>query len=174
MIKYFQKSRFQLLPIVLLLWVMTSCAKPNQKIVVGERISNFNVVQLSGANRDVTSLVKGQVALVVFWATWCSRCREEVPHINELATYYRASLVVIGISVGESMQIVKAHTAGLGIQYPVVVAELSNLTKLGINHIPLLLLLDAKGQVQQIENSVNESLRERIEQIIARNDSLAN
>lgn len=174
MMKDLRKSRFQLLSITLLLWIMEGCAKLDKKIAVGERIPNFDVIQLSGANGDVTSLSKGQVALVVFWATWCSRCREEVPHLNELAAYYGSSLTVIGISAGESVQIVESHAAGLGVQYPVVVTELSNLAKLGVDRIPLLLLLNAEGQIQQIENGVNESLRERIQQIIAQNNSPAN
>jgi len=174
MTKHFQKSRFRLLSVILLVSVMAGCTTLNQKIAVGERMPDFDVVQLSGANGDLTSLFKGQVALVVFWATWCSSCREEVPYINELVTYYGSSLAVIGISAGESMQAVEAHVAKLGIRYPVVVTELSNFSKLGIDHIPLLLLLDGKGQIQQIENGVNESLRERIQQIMAQNLSLAN
>lgn len=174
MTKYFQKSRFRLLFVILLALVMAGCTTLNQKIAVGERMPDFDVVQLSGASGDLASLSKGQVALVVFWATWCSSCREEIPHINELVTYYGSSLAVIGISAGESVQIVEAYVAKLGIQYPVVVMELSNFSKLEIDHIPLLLLLDRKRQIQQIENGVNESLRERIQQIMAQNVSLAN
>ena len=173
MIKYFQKSCF-LLAVLLLLSVMTSCAKLNHKVVVKKRIPDFDVVQMSGTHTNLASLSGGQVTLVVFWATWCSRCREEIPHLNELTTYYDSALTVIAVSVGEPLQTVKAHVSGLGIRYLVVVTQLSNFTNLGIDSIPKLLLLDAKGRIQQIENSVNKSLQGSIRQLVAENNSLEN
>ena len=172
--KYFQKLSFRTLSLILLISTMAGCTKLNHKIAVGKRMPDFNVIQLSGTNGKLTSLFKGEVVLVVFWATWCSRCREEVPHINELTTHYGSSLAVIGVSVGESVQTVKAHIIGLGIEYPVVVTELSDFTKLKIGSIPRLLLLDSKGHIQQIENSVNMSLQKRIQQLVGENDSLEN
>ena len=157
---------------ILLLSVLAGCAKSNQKIVIGERMPNFNVAQLSGTKANLTSLSKGQVTLIVFWATWCSRCREEVPHINELAASYGQSLKVIGVSVGELVQTVKVHIAGLNIQYLVVVTRLSDSIELGIDGIPRMLLLDSEGQIQQIESSVNESLQERIRQLVTANNPL--
>lgn len=173
MIKYFQKSCF-LLAVLLLLSVMTRCAKVNHKVVVRERIPDFDIVQMSGTHANLASLSKGQVTLVVFWATWCSRCREEIPHINELATYYDSAMTVIGVSVGEPLQTVKAHVSGLGIRYLVVGTKLSTFTSLGIDSIPKMLLLDPKGRIQQIENSVNKSLQESIRQLVAENNSLKN
>lgn len=159
---------------VLLVWVMVACTR-KERIAVEQRMPHLNLVQLSGTAGDLASLSKGRVALVVFWATWCSRCREEVPNINQLVAHYGLqSLAVIGVSTGEPLHVVKAHVARLGIRYPVFVAtELSPLTKLGIDRIPLLVLLDAKGQIQQIENEVNESLQEEIKQLIAQNALLA-
>ena len=135
---------------------------------------DFDIVQMSGTHANLAALSKGQVTLVVFWATWCSRCREEIPHINELATYYDAAMRVIAVSVGEPLQTVKAHVSGLGIRYLVVVTKLSNFTSLGIDSIPKLLLLDSKGRIQQIENSVNQSLQESIRQLVAENNALEN
>lgn len=176
MMKYFQKSGFRTLSLILLLLIsaMAGCTKFDHKIAVGKRMPDFNVIQLSGTNGKLTSLFKGEVVLVVFWATWCSHCREEVPRINELTAHYGSSLAVIGVSVGESVQTVKAHIIGLRIEYPVVVTELSDFTKLKIGSVPRLLLLDSKGHIRQIENRVSQSLRERIQQLVGENDSLEN
>lgn len=174
MSKYIQKSSTQFLSMMLPLLLLAGCAKVDPKIAVGERIQNFEVVQLSGTRENFSALSKDQVALVVFWATWCPRCREEVPDINELTAQYGPSLLVIGISAGESLQTVKAHAAGLGIRYPVVVTELSNFAKLGIDSIPRLLLLDSNGQIQQIENGVHASLQASIQRLVREEDAADN
>ena len=170
MLKYFGKFRVHILSLILPHLIMAGCAKFDQKAAIGEKVPDFDVVQLSGSNRNLSSLSKGQVSLVVFWATWCIRCREEVAHINELTTHYGSSLAVIGISAGESVQTVKAHAAGLGIRYPVVVTELSNFAKLGIESIPRLLVLDSNGRIRQIENGVSASLRASLRQLVGELD----
>ena len=166
MVKYFGKSHSHILPLILLLLIMAGCAKSDQKIALGGKLPNIDVVQLSGTNGNLSSLSNGQVALVVFWATWCPRCREEVSYINELTAHYGSSLAVIGISAGESIQTVKAHATGLGIKYPVVVTELSNFSKLGLDSIPRLVVLNSKGRIQQIENGVNAALRASLRQLV--------
>lgn len=166
MVKYFGKSHSHVLPLILLLLIMAGCAKSDQKIALGGKLPNIDVVQLSGTNGNLSSLSNGQVALVVFWATWCPRCREEVSYINELTVHYGSSLAVIGISAGESIQTVKAHATGLGIKYPVVVTELSNFSKLGLDSIPRLVVLNSKGRIQQIENGVNATLQANLRQLV--------
>lgn len=171
MAKRLEKSSQRHLPIFLALSVLTGCAQVNHTIALGEKIQDFDVVQLSGTRENLSTLFGDQPVLIVFWATWCARCREEVPDINELAADYESSLSVIGISAGETLQTVKAHSVGLEIRYPVVVTELSNFAKLGIDSIPRLLVIDSKGRIQRIEDGVNPSLREFLRQLLRLSDS---
>ena len=170
MMNHLGKLNRPYLPLVISLSVLAGCTKVPQKIAVGEMIGDINVVQLSGKREKLSSLSKDRITLVVFWATWCQRCREEVPDINDLAADYGSSLAVIGISAGETLHTVKTHSAGLGIRYPVVVTELSNLAPLGIDSIPRLVVLDSKGRIQRIENGVNASLRARLAQLAHQNE----
>ncbi len=170
MTKHLGNLPWPYLPLVLSLSVLAGCTQVHQTIAVGEMIGDIDVVQLSGKREKLSSLSKDRITLVVFWATWCQRCREEVPDINNLAADYGSSLAVIGISAGETLHTVKAHSAGLGIRYPVVVTELSNLAALGIDSIPRLVVLDSKGRIQRIENGVNTSLRARLTQLAHENE----
>ncbi|MDE0186677.1 MAG: TlpA disulfide reductase family protein [Candidatus Poribacteria bacterium] len=170
MTKHLGNLPWPYLPLVLSLSVLAGCTQVHQTIAVGEMIGDIDVVQLSGKREKLSSLSKDRITLVVFWATWCQRCREEVPDINDLAADYGSSLAVIGISAGETLHTVKAHSAGLGIRYPVVVTQLSNLAALGIDSIPRLVVLDSKGRIQRIENGVNTSLRARLTQLAHENE----
>lgn len=38
---------------------------------------------------------RGHVVLVDFWATWCDSCREEMPHLVQLAEKLKVQLVMV-------------------------------------------------------------------------------
>jgi len=140
-----------------------------KKISLGKTMPNIQVVKLSGSTAEIASMFNNQPALIVFWATWCQPCRKEVPDINQLLTNYGSKgLVILGVSLGEPLNVVKAHVTQLNIAYPVVVApSISNLATLGIDRVPLLILIDKDRRIVQMESSVNESLRRRINQFVA-------
>jgi thiol-disulfide isomerase/thioredoxin len=41
---------------------------------------------------------EGKVVVLDFWATWCGPCVASIPHMNDLATRFKDSVVCVGIS----------------------------------------------------------------------------
>ncbi|MBX2906095.1 MAG: TlpA family protein disulfide reductase [Taibaiella sp.] len=60
------------------------------------------VVSLSTAFRDGKQVVytppKGKFLLIEFWATWCTPCVRNIPHLNELAEWFAGKMDFISIS----------------------------------------------------------------------------
>src|SRR5690349_8699961 len=52
--------------------------------VPGTVAPEFNLQRISGDNLSSQDL-KGKVAVIDFWATWCDPCKEEIPAYNKLA-----------------------------------------------------------------------------------------
>lgn len=50
----------------------------------------------------VESYERGKIYIVEFWATWCSPCKESIPHLTELAQKYKDKVTIIGIDGAES------------------------------------------------------------------------
>lgn len=64
------------------------------KDIRGKRAPNFQVDEWLTSQPNAT----GKVVVIDFWATWCSPCRNSIPHMNELATRFADDMVVVGLS----------------------------------------------------------------------------
>ncbi len=71
-------------------------------------------------------LGQGKPVVLDFWAAWCGPCRQEIPHLNELAKKYRKDgLVMIGLNLEDPVddrRRVKDFVRELEVNYQVVFA----------------------------------------------------
>ena len=86
---------------------------------VGTPAPDFQLPRIGGATVSLADL-RGKPAVIVFWASWCSSCKEEAPRINALAAEYEGKGVrVLGINVKDSLAGAEVGVKEFGIRYPV-------------------------------------------------------
>ena len=79
---------------------------------------------IQGENQAVSQWL-GNVMVVNFWATWCAPCREEIPEFIEAQERLRdQGLIFVGIAIDQPEK-VRSYSEELGINYPVLVGNLS-------------------------------------------------
>ena len=86
---------------------------------------NYDVVlkDVSGAEVRLADF-KGKPLIVNFWATWCIPCQREMPQLVALAEQYReAGVSIIGISVDDGPEEMKAFAKQYGVNYPLLVGQ---------------------------------------------------
>ncbi len=99
------------------------------------------------------SRLRGKVAVVNFWATWCPPCRKEIPDLVEAHGKYKESgIEILGIAVEDSAELVKEFARSYEITYPLVTGKgkgIELMQALGNNAagLPYTLVLDARGNV---------------------------
>ena len=94
--------------------------------------------------------LQGKVLLVVFFATWCPPCMEEVPGLVELqAELSRDGFSVVAFSVdSEGPRVVSSLIKRVGINYPVMMADEKTVIGFGgIRGIPTSFLVNQKGDI---------------------------
>ncbi|MBB6052224.1 TlpA family protein disulfide reductase [Armatimonas rosea] len=112
----------------------------------------------------VTSLAKGKVHVVEFWATWCGPCKVSIPHLTELAKKFQSKADFLGVSINEGSPDYQAKVAkfvkdmGAKMNYNVAIDTASQrgfmstnwMDAAGQNGIPTAFIIDKAGKVAWI------------------------
>ena len=102
---------------------------------------------------------RGKVLLLVYWATWCKPCTEEVPALQALYAQYRArGFEILGVNLDLERAPVPAYISAHRITWATL-HEPGGLDsrlarQLGILSLPTMVLLDRRGTVVSAETTV--------------------
>ena len=136
------------------------------------------VEMLEGGDKALGDL-KGKVALVDFWATWCEPCLETMPRLQDLYSAYSAKgFDVWGVSIGEDkdrVEKIKKMVDKLDISYPIFVdaKQTPAWYQFKVKAIPAMYLLDRESQIvaqwvgkidyDEVEKEVLRRLEKRLQ-----------
>lgn len=117
------------------------------KFKEGTTAPDFSIETLSGETFKLSEN-KGKFVLIDFWGTWCGPCVGEVPHLIKLAeTIPTDQLVIIGLSVNDTENVLKNFIADKKINYEVAMCSEEIQQLFGINSFPTSFLVDKEGQI---------------------------
>lgn len=114
----------------------------------GMQSPDFTVTDINGDTHKLSNY-RGKNVLVVFWATWCPACNQEIPHLIELRkTHPDDELEILAIS-NESSDELQEFVASKGINYNVV-SLTSALPEpfISVSSIPTTFFIDPDGMIK--------------------------
>lgn len=102
--------------------------------------------------------------LLVFWATWCPTCREEIPHLNRLHEKNKnGSLKILSVNVEEKAGHVRQFIVNHPVQYPVLLdLEGEVAERYGLTGLPAVLVLAKDRKIVYYGFSIPKDLDELI------------
>jgi len=113
---------------------------------------------------------RGQPVIINFWATWCSPCRVEMPHLQAAyEAHQKDDLVVLGVNltVRDNPKAVPDFLAEFGLTFPVVLDESGNVAEMyRVFGQPASVFVDKDGIIHQVfqgpvnEQFINDSVAE--------------
>ena len=163
-------------------WITDASDEPNGPIADLDRpLPHAVLPSLSGDWVDL-SAYKGQVVLVVFWATWCPGCVDEVPNLIHLQQEFADkgfTVVALAIddegeeSVGSfvSKRRFEVNGDSAPINYPVMLGSTETAVKLGFEGaLPAGVLVNRDGrEVKIVRGVVSEAaLSKAIRKLVKR------
>lgn len=111
---------------------------------------------------------KGKVVLLDFWATWCAPCKVEIPHFIELQKKYGPQgLQIVGLSIDDDPDKVKAFAQKIGMNYPVAVVDEKVTDQYGgVFGLPIGFVINKDGMI--VAKHVGETKPEVFEEEVKR------
>jgi peroxiredoxin len=129
---------------------------------VGEPAPSLVAGTLDGRTFDLDRL-RGKVAIVNFWATWCPPCREEMPALDAFYRRYRNEGVeLIGMSADSPHDSDEVQKVMQAFAYPAAMAVKARSNGFGTPRmLPLTYVIDTKGVVRAVLRPDKVQITER-------------
>ena len=125
---------------------------------VGDKAPNFTLKALGGQEDITLSKWRGEKAvLLVFWATWCPNCQEEIPAIKEIASRFKDSIKVVAVNadINDSDSKAIAYKSKNSINYTIAYDHGTKVTRMyGVVGIPTVFIIDKAGAVRYKDTAV--------------------
>lgn len=135
---------------------------------VGVAAPDFQLTKMDGSTVTLGDL-RGEPAVLVFWTAWCPACKDEAPHVNELAAKYGPRGVrVMGINIMDSQARAEGGIKELGIRYPVARDPDASVTRrYKVVGTPTIIFLDRGGVVRYFGHALPADYAARLDAMIA-------
>jgi thiol-disulfide isomerase/thioredoxin len=117
----------------------------------GTALLSTTLPDLQGKSQTLSQW-RGKVLIVNFWATWCTPCREEMPHFVAVQNRDGAKGVqFVGIAVDQADK-VRDFVKEIGVNYPVLIGgfgaiELSKTLGNELAALPFTVVVDRAGSI---------------------------
>jgi len=125
----------------------------------GQMAPNFQVNKLDGSSFNLADYKGKKPVYLIFWATWCPTCKEEIPGFKALHQEMGNQIEVIAVNVDSlswwssltrSNSRVEHYVKKYEINYPVALDDDKKLIELyQVRGTPTQLLIDKEGIVRR-------------------------
>jgi len=139
---------------------------------LGTPAPDFKVMKLDKKEIRLSDL-KGKVAVLNFWATWCGPCVAEMPHFQKVVDRYKkqSDVVFLAISIDEDKPVVRPFMERNHYTMPVAYDD-NAARAFNVDGVPTTFILDRNGVIQFSDFGFGGEDKEYIDRLIWRIDAL--
>jgi peroxiredoxin len=144
---------------------------PREGLRPGDLAYDFTLNDLNGKPVRLSGLRGDRVVMVVFWATWCVPCLQEMPALMDTyATYRDQGLEILGVVVAmdQTREGVQEFVAKRKVPYPILWdADQKVMGRYRVDAIPQIFLIGRDGVIRYAGGVLPEGHDEMIRALLA-------
>ncbi len=134
-----------------------------------KKVQNINISSLTFTDIDNKNFSineeEDKLVMLVFWASWCLPCRNEIPTLNKIYNSYpKDNLTLLSINTSDSLETIEKFKQKNNINYPIVVDKnYSNI--FSVNILPTAVFIKNK-KIVKITHGFDLLLENRVKKYI--------
>lgn len=112
--------------------------------------TDFTLEDADGKPVSLAPLIGKRPVLLIFWATWCPNCKEEVPVVNRMhkEPARNGNVQILALDYKESPKIVKAFIEANMVAFPVLLDRKGSVAKAyKVVGVPTYVLIGRDGRI---------------------------
>lgn len=116
---------------------------------IGQKVPNASAYTLDGKRVSLDEY-KGKRLILIFWASWCKDCLQEIPHISKFyENLHKQNIALISISIDKDKTELLKFLKEKKINYPILFDKGLNFTKkFQLIGVPSMWIIDKKGVIK--------------------------
>lgn len=128
-----------------------------KKLTKGDPIPGFKFRDTNNRDVELKDLLgKGKYTYLKFWATWCKKCRGEIPDLKQMMTDYKDQIQVVSLSCADSDAKVIEFVETQKMKWHTGYATMDLLSLLLVDGIPHGILIDEEGKIIKLKIETDE------------------
>lgn len=141
---------------VISLTLLTFTGSAYSAATVGSKAPEFSLNDINGKQVNLKDFKANKAVLLVFWATWCPYCVQEIPELKKINSEYKdKSLEIIAVDIKENPAAVSNFAKKQAIDYVVVIDVDGSVSKsYNVLGIPTNVVIDKDGFIRHNENAM--------------------
>ena len=131
-----------------------------------QKAPDFSLPRLKGGpSVELSKITQNDPVLLIFWATWCPTCVEEIPALNALHKKHAfGGLRLLAVNVQESPEMLLDFIKTHPMSYPILLDQTGEVAeKYKIEGLPVSVLLAKGGEILYYGFSLPGNLDELLE-----------
>lgn len=154
----------------LLLTVLTNLVIAQEKLDIGDQLSNFTIYSIDGDTIEIEDL-RGKVVYINYFATWCQPCLKEFTHLDDevLSDFTEDELYFVAIGRQHTATDLQKFRDKKAYKFNMAYnTDKQEFLRFHGKGIPLNIIIDKKGEIIYLKNGYSPSYLKKIKRVIKR------
>ena len=128
--------------------------------LIGSPAPRLVLKTINGETIDLADLYGKKAVYIKFWATWCTPCREQMPHFQHTYETAGSDLAMIAVNAGfnDSVEEIQKYRQRLRITMPIVMDDGRMAAALNLRVTPQHIVIGRDGRIQYVGHLADAQL----------------